>query len=113
MGDQPGAGEMGKQVDELLEALLGLLPLAGTDGLDPGSVVQPELQAAGVPMWDLVGAVVAGGCQLGVQGLKGAAGPVEVDAAAMGGPGAGSLGRAVEGHLGDRENICENEPGEG
>lgn len=97
MVDLPVAGEMGRQVGGLLEVLQVLLPLAGIGGLDPGSVVGLETQAAGVLMWDLVGAG-AGGCQLGVQGLKGAAGPVGVGAAATEVPGVGGLGPAGEGH---------------
>lgn len=99
MGGLPGAGEMGRQADGLLEAPQGLLPLAGIGGLDPGSLVQPGMRAAGVLMWDLAGAE-AEGCQLGVQGLKGAAGPVVVGAVAVGVPGAGAPGQAVEGHPG-------------
>lgn len=104
MVDLPVAGEMGRQVGGLLEVLQVLLPLAGIGGLDPGSVVGLETQAAGVLMWDLVGAG-AGGCQLGVQGLKGAAGPVGVGAAATEVPGVGGLGPAGEGHLRDRERV--------
>lgn len=61
-------------------------------------------------MWDLVG-VGAGGCQLGVQGLKGAAGPVGAGAAATEVPGVGGLGPAVEGHLSNREKefTCESQ----
>lgn len=106
----PGAGEMGKQAGGLLEVPQVLLPLAGIGGLDPGSVVGPGTQAAGVLMWDLVGAG-AGGCQLGVQGLKGAAGPVGVGAAATEVPGVVGLGPAVEGHLRGREKefTCESQ----
>lgn len=102
MGGLPGAGEMGRRAGGLLEAPQGLLPLAGIGGLDPGSSVRPGMWAAGVLMWDLVGAE-AEGCQLGVQGQKGAAGPVVAGAVAVGVPGAGVPGQAVEGHLGDRE----------
>lgn len=83
----------------LLEVLQGLLPLAGTGGLDPGSLVWPERQTAEVLWWDLVGAE-AEGCQLGVQGQKDVAGLVGVGAAAAGVPGAEVLGLAVEGLLG-------------
>lgn len=98
----PGAGEMGRQVGELLEVPQVLPPLAGIGGLDPGSAGWPGMQAAGALMWDLAGAG-AGGCRLGVQGPKGAAGPAGSGAAAMGVPGVGGLGPAVEGHLRDRE----------
>lgn len=87
----------------LLEVPQVLLPLAGIGGLDPGSVVGPGTQAAGAPMWDLVGAG-AGDCQLGVQGPKGAVGPAGAGAAATGVPGVGGLGPAVEGHLRDRKS---------
>lgn len=49
------------------------------------------------------------GCQLGVQGLKGAAGPAGAGAAATGGPGVGGLDLAVEGRLRDREKECTGE----
>lgn len=109
MGGLPGAGEMGRQAGGLLEVPQVLLPLAGIGGLDPGSV-GPGTQAAGALMWDLVGAG-AGGCQLGVQGPKGAAGPVEEGAAATEVPAVVGLGLAVEGHLRDREKefICESQ----
>lgn len=103
MGVLPGAGEMGKQGGGLLEVPQGLLPPAGIGGLDPGSAVGSGTQAAGVLMWDLVGAG-AGDCQLGVQGPKGAAGPVGVGVAATGVPGVAGLGPAVEGHLRDRKS---------
>lgn len=104
MGPPPDAVEMERLEDELLEVPQGLLPLAGTGGLDPGSLVWPEMRTAEVLLWDLVGAG-AEGCQLGVQGQKDAAGPVEVDAAAVGVPGAEVLGLAVEGLLGtEKEN---------
>lgn len=104
MGGPPVAGEMGRQVGGLLEVPRVLLPPAGIGGLDPGSAVGPGTQAAGPLMWDSVGAG-AGGCQLGVQGRKGAAGPAGVGAAATGVPGVGGLGLAVEGHLRDREKV--------
>lgn len=65
-------------------------------GLDPGSAVWPGMQAAGALMWDLVDAG-AGGRQLGVQGPKGAAGPVVGSARLQRGPGVGGLGLAVGG----------------
>lgn len=99
----PGVEAMGRQVDELREVLQVLQPLGGIGGLDPGSLAGPELQAAGVLMWDLVGAG-AGGYQLGVQGLKGAADPAGLGAAATGVPGVGGQDLAVEGRLKDRES---------
>lgn len=87
---------MGRLVGALLEVLQGLLPLAATGGLDPGSLVWPERQTAEVLRWDLVGAE-AKGCQLAVQGQKDVAGLVGVGAAAAGVPGAEVLGLAVEG----------------
>lgn len=105
MGGLPGAGEKGRQVGGLQAVPRVLPPLAGIGGLDPGSAAGPGLQAAGALMWDLVGAG-AGGCQLGVQGPKGAAVPAGLGAAATGVPGVGGLGPAVEGHLRDREKEC-------
>lgn len=90
---------MGRPAGGLLEAPQGLLPLAGTDALDPGSSVWPETRTAEMRLWDLVGAG-AEGCQLGVRGQKDAAGPVGVDVAAVEVPGAEVLGLAVEGLLG-------------
>lgn len=107
MGGPPDAGERERRAGGLLEAPRGLPPLAGIGGLDPGSAALPGTRAAGALRWDLEGAG-AGGCQLGVQGLKGAAGPAEAGAAAMGVPGAGGLGPAVEGRLGDRERVSEH-----
>lgn len=104
MGGPPGAGEMGRRVGGRLEVPQVLQPLAGIGGLDPGSAVWPGMQAAGALMWDLVDAG-AGGCQLGVQGPKGAAGPVGSGAAATGVPGVGGPGPAVEGRLRDREKV--------
>lgn len=104
MGGLPGAGERGRQVDGLLEVPRGLPPLAGIGGLDPGAAVWPGTQAAGALMWDSEGAG-AGGCQLGVQGPKGAVGPAGSGAAATGVPGVGGLGPAVEGRLRDREKV--------
>lgn len=98
----PGAEETGRQVGGLQEAPPGLLPLAGIGGLDPGSSVRPGMPAAGALMWDLVGAG-AEGCQLGVQGPKGAADPAGAGAAAVGVLGAGGPDLAVEGHLVDKE----------
>lgn len=95
---------MGRQVGGRLEVPQVLQPLAGIGGLDPGSAVWPGMQAAGALMWDLVDAG-AGGCQLGVQGPKGAAGPVGSGAAATGVPGVGGPGPAVEGRLRDREKV--------
>lgn len=104
MGPPPDAVEMGRLVGGWLEVLQGLLPLAGTGGLDPGSLVWPERRMAEVRLWDLVGAG-AEGCQLGVQGQKDAAGPVGVGAAAVEVPDAEVLGLAVEGLLGtEKEN---------
>lgn len=107
MGGLPVAGEKGRQAGGLLE-VPQVLPLAGIGGLDPGPVVGPGTQAVGPLMWDLVGAG-AGGCQLGVQGPKGAAGPAGLGAAATGVPGVEGLSPAVEGHLRDREYTCENQ----
>lgn len=98
MGAPPDAVEMGRQAGGWLEVPQGLLPLAGTGGLDPGSSVWPEAGTVEMRLWDLVGAG-AEGYQLGVQAQKDAAGPVGVDAAAEEVPGAEVLGLAVEGPL--------------
>lgn len=70
-GSPPGAGEMGSGW-----AGSWRCPRSSSHwqdcGLDPGSAVWPGMQAAGAPVWDVTAG--AGGCQLGVQGPKGAAG---------------------------------------